>query len=436
MSSQVSSEATSAATALVRLRAALGDSVESTMDALPSTKFISPLQLADCFDQANCALFPQELRGLMTMLADWSGHDIRVPVDRFRAAVMEAPAPPPAVDEPMMTLEDYEEEAAAAPPPAAEDPASAPASEEPAAGAGSSARFMPWETPWESPEPPAPGLSRAEQRQHFVRQARAAPWATMPLSVAPQFEGECVRPAGAPALAWADGRTARESSSAGHFTGATTAAEAAVAARQAGKGAAGRGSADQTAQQIVEQSARAALLCPPNTKNATAQPWMRSAPWALHDAVSGLQQSPGAPGKPGKQAAAAATPTARTVEAPRYQRRVPPNEAPHAPFATWSEEQLGALHRADESTRMSNKLGPTLWRPSTAPGASGSTDAPRPDDPPAGLVAQYGEAGGGAWPVPKDMTWMNTSGAARPVSRRGGGAARPHTNASTFSFGW
>ena len=121
MSSQVSSEAASAATALVRLKAALGDSVESTMDALPSSKFISPLQLADCFDHANCALFPQELRGLMTMLADWSGHDIRVPVDRFRAAVMEAPAPPPpAADDPMMTLEDYEEEAAPAPPPVPE----------------------------------------------------------------------------------------------------------------------------------------------------------------------------------------------------------------------------------------------------------------------------------------------------------------------------
>ena len=440
MSSQVSSEAASAATALVRLKAALGDSVESTMDALPSSKFISPLQLADCFDHANCALFPQELRGLMTMLADWSGHDIRVPVDRFRAAVMEAPAPPPpAADDPMMTLEDYEEEAAPAPPPVPEAPAPASASEQPAAGAGSSARFMPWETPWEAPEPPAPGLSRAEQRQHFVRQARAAPWAIMPLSVAPQFEGERVRPAGAPALAWADGRTARESSSAGHFTGATTAAEAAIAARQAGKGAAGRGSADQTAQQLVEQSARAALLCPPNTKNATAQPWMRSSPWALHDAVSGLQQSPGkAPGKAAAAAAAAAaaSPTMGTAEAPRYQRRVPPNVAPSAPFATWSEEQLGALHRADESARTSNKLGPTLWRPSTAPGAAGSTEPPRPEDPPAGLVAQYGEAGGGAWPVPKDMTWMNTSGAARPVSRRGGGAARPHTNASTFSFGW
>jgi hypothetical protein len=419
-----SAEATAAATALVRLHTALGEHAAKLFDGLPA--YLTPLQMAeDIFDSAGCVLYPAELRGLMSIMADWGAHEIRIPVEALKSAVLAAPRAQP--EEAAMVVEDVEEKdeqmfgaAAAAPP--APAPARVPPPDEYAAAAAAAA--------WTSPDPPAEGLTRTEQRQHYVRQGRAAPFATMPVTVTSQF-GERVRPAGAAALAWVDGRTSREPGSTGFFTGTTVAAEAAVAARRAGKGAAGLGASDLTAQQLSEQSARAALLFAPNQRPATAQAWVRSSPFAMHEDISGLQ-SPGA-AKPSSSA------EARTVEAAarHYSRRVPPTEAPPAPFATWSEQQLGALHRADgHAPTASGKLGPTLWRPSSAPGFAGSTAPPLPTDRAAGLVAQYGEAGGGAWPVPKEMTWMNTSGAARPVSRKGGGEARPNPNASTFSLGW
>ena len=420
-------EATAAATALVRLHTVLGEGAAEHFNHLP--KRITPLQMAeDVFDAAKCLLYPAELRGLMSMLGEFDAYDIHVPVDRLKQAVLDAPilTSSPATNakaEDDMVVEDVDVQPTEAPPAAAPEPAPAPPVDEYAAAVAAAACV--------APEPPPDGLTRTQQRQHYVRQGRAAPFATMPVTVASQF-GERVRPAGMPPLAWADGRTSREPGSSGIFTGATVAAEAAVSARRAGRGAAGLGSSDWTPQQLMDQSARAALLFAPNQKSTAAQTWVRSSPFAMDELTSG-PQSPGQKPKADLPGSA----DAHTAEAPRhYSRRVPPTQAPSAPFATWSEEQLGALNRVDDFSRASSKLGPTLWRPTSARGHAGPTDPPLPTDRPAGLVAQYGEAGGGAWPVPKEMNWMNTSGAARPVSRRGGGASRPNTNASTFSFGW
>ena len=170
------------------------------------------------------------------------------------------------------------------------------------------------------------------------------------------------------------------------------------------------------------QSARAALLCPPNTKNATAQPWMRSS--RGHSTTP----SPGCSGRRARRRAGGGGGSGGSGGIAHHgHRRAPlPTAGPTqcgagAPFATWSEEQLGRCTRADESARTSNKL-----RQAAAehrPSAAGSR-SPRPETP-RGLVAQYGEAGGGlARAQGHDVDEYERSGP--PGLARGGGAARPH----------
>lgn len=391
-----SAEATAAATALVRLRAAIG-SDQQIRQIFGVGGFLTPLDLAEVFDHAGSVLMPLELRGLLTLFGEWSASEVRLPVHQLMGAVLNAPPPPPPApptyvpDE--MMLVDAEDETPAAPP-ASAAPSPPPAAPPSAAG---------WEV---APSDPSDALSFPEKRQHYVRQNRAAPFATLPVSVSSQF-GERTRPAGAAPLAWVDGRTN------GEFTGSTVAAAAAVAARAAGKGAAGLGSAS-TPREAVEQSARAALLFPPNVESPKQSPRRTyHPPFALHHADGPLDSFP-QPSPP---------PTAGGS------RRRPPTEAPPAPFATLSDEQLSRLARVDERS----KLGPTLWRPQSAPGQA--APAVRPEDaPPAGLLRTFGEAGGGAWPVPKQMTWMDP-GAARPFSSRGAGSARPRSSGS-FTLGW
>lgn len=155
-----SAEATAAATALVRLHTALGEHAAKLFDGLPA--YLTPLQMAeDIFDSAGCVLYPAELRGLMSIMADWGAHEIRIPVEALKSAVLAAPRAQP--EEAAMVVEDVEEKdeqmfgaAAAAPP--APAPARVPPPDEYAAAAAAAA--------WTSPDPPAEGLTRTEQRQH------------------------------------------------------------------------------------------------------------------------------------------------------------------------------------------------------------------------------------------------------------------------------
>lgn len=318
-------------------------------------------------------------------------------------------------------------------------PAPAPAPAAPAAMAG----LPPSGTSaWESMAPPDGNLSRVEQHQHWTRQSRPAPWATLDVSLAPMFEGETRRGAGA----LPSNRRP------------PSAAEAAAAALRAGKAPAGKPAASGGDRSSLDtrlggdgKSTMDAIL---QARPASAPPPRRPLappPFALHEFVGALPATAASTteGHHGKeddvQHSSAAGGSFAMGAAPPPLPPPPPRAPLAAPYATLSSAEVRHLEELDERERRwrpsSASLGPTLWQP----GGGGATVTGSRVVQMALAEGAREEAAGRAREeardylgvVPRTAQWVDGA-AIRPDSRRGGGSCRPRTangQISQISFG-
>ena len=399
--------ATDAASACIKIKGALAD--EAALRKVFAADRLNPSKLVEGCIEAGCPITGLELRGLLTMLWDGIG-ELEIGSDALVKAVLEAPSPP-SVTPPTVQLDDAEVLVVdvADPAPQAEGAAAS----EPPPSVPASMVPPPTSAPvWESFEPAASTLPKRQQHEHYTRQAQQAPYATMPVAIAPMFGPEHVRaPEDGNEAIYFDPRM-------------SSAGRAAFLAHRARKGAAGKpslggvapaagashlgsdaSSRPSTGHRGEAGSVQEALLMAPREKPSTPAPRPpQTPPFALDFAEGPLESLPAPPPVKSLSAMAAAAAVGAG------QRR--------APYATLPAEQEMLERRMAERER----LGPTLWRP------SGGADA---DAKPAGLVREMGEAEG---PVARDMSWVNAGGM-RPSSRRGAGSARPKS-ASQFTFGW
>ena len=325
---------------------------------------------------------------------EWHGYDREPP-----------PAPPPVPAE-------LPEPPAVAPP--------APKAELPAPPIGS----------WTVPEPPASGLSREQQFAHFTRQSRSAPWAVLDVSQAPMFSDESVRSAGA-----------RPSN-----RRPPSAAEAADAARRAGKGAAGRPAVGVRSAHKFEDGTLSTLDGMLQVRPATAPTPRRSPPpppFALDEYTGPQQPAEPLPPRP-------TLPTLARVPLPPYATlgsvadrlpKSPRSAQKAAPYATLSPAELATLEDLDARERRwrptSHAIGPLYWEPE---GGGATIDGSRVVQKPP-PEAMRGVAAGvprhserdllGV--VPRDVKWQDGA-LLRPNSARGRGSCHSG-QISQISFG-
>ena len=325
---------------------------------------------------------------------EWHGYDREPP-----------PAPPPVPAE-------LPEPPAVAPP--------APKAELPAPPIGS----------WTVPEPPASGLSREQQFAHYTRQSRSAPWAVLDVSQAPMFSDESVRSAGA-----------RPSN-----RRPPSAAEAADAARRAGKGAAGRPAVGVRSAHKFEDGTLSTLDGMLQVRPATAPTPRRSPPpppFALDEYTGPQQPAEPLPPRP-------TLPTLARVPLPPYATlgsvadrlpKSPRSAQKAAPYATLSPAELATLEDLDARERRwrptSHAIGPLYWEPE---GGGATIDGSRVVQKPP-PEAMRGVAAGvprhserdllGV--VPRDVKWQDGA-LLRPNSARGRGSCHSG-QISQISFG-
>ena len=180
--------ATDAASACIKIHGALAD--EAALRKVFAADRLNPSKLVEGCIEAGCPITGLELRGLLTMLWDGIG-ELEIGSDALVKAVLEAPSPP-SVTPPTVQLDDAEVLVVdvADPAPQAEGAAAA----EPPPSVPASMVPPPTSAPvWESFEPAASTLPKRQQHEHYTRQAQQAPYATMPVAVAPMFGPEHVR---------------------------------------------------------------------------------------------------------------------------------------------------------------------------------------------------------------------------------------------------
>ena len=180
--------ATDAASACIKIKGALAD--EAALRKVFAADRLNPSKLVEGCIEAGCPITGLELRGLLTMLWDGIG-ELEIGSDALVKAVLEAPSPP-SVTPPTVQLDDAEVLVVdvADPAPQAEGAAAA----EPPPSVPASMVPPPTSAPvWESFEPAASTLPKRQQHEHYTRQAQQAPYATMPVAIAPLFGPEHVR---------------------------------------------------------------------------------------------------------------------------------------------------------------------------------------------------------------------------------------------------
>ena len=256
-----------------------------------------------------------------------------------------------------------------------------------------------------APEAPRSGLSREQQHQHWTRQSRPAPWATMDMGQAPMFDRSRVRPPDAPPAT----PNLRQPS----------AAELAVAAHLAGKGAAGKPALAKASVEGESTHDSLMQVWPLITAPSPRRPPPPPPPYAL----DGLDRDVELPEAP----------------VPLLPRPTLPTLA--TPYATLSKAEVLNLEDVDAREQRwrpsSHAIGPTLWSPRGGGAAiEGGRVVPMPVP-----ATEHEEPAGRQAETPRDLgvvprtTWMD---ATKPTRGLGAGSCRPKTAngaISQISFG-